>query len=109
VTYLSGDLPPGITWNPDGSFSGVTTQIGVYVSVFEVCDDDTPQICIEHTHTIAVTPQTLPGPGDDPDPNDPPDTLPFTGATFGDLLRAALTLLLAGAALVLFSKKRSEV
>ena len=109
VTFLSGDLPPGITWNPDGTFSGVTTVIGVYVSVYEVCDDGDPQICIEHTHTIAVTPRTLPGPGDDPDPDDPPGTLPFTGANFGQMLWAALTLLLSGAGLVLFSRRRSDL
>jgi uncharacterized repeat protein (TIGR01451 family) len=107
VTYVSGELPPGITLNPDGTFNGVTTEIGTYQVVVEVCDDDDPQICILHTHTIAVTPLTLPGPGDDPDPDDPPDTLPFTGANFGDLLLAAMALLLAGAGLVLFSRKRA--
>ena len=109
VTLISGELPPGISWNPDGTFSGVTTEIGVYVSVYQVCDDDDPQICIEHTHTIAVTPRTLPGPGDDPDPDDPPDTLPFTGANFGELFIAALVLLISGAGLVLFSRKRSTL
>ena len=75
--------------------------------MYQVCDDDDPQICIEHTHTIAVTPQTLPGPGDDPDPDDPPDTLPFTGANFGELFIAALVLLISGVGLVLFSRRRS--
>jgi hypothetical protein len=107
VTFISGELPPGITWNPDGTFSGNTTEIGVYVSVYQVCDDDDPQICIEHTHTIAVTPQTLPGPPDN-DPDDPPDTLPFTGANFSELLWAALMLLLSGFALVRFSRRRTE-
>ena len=97
VTFISGELPPGISWNPDGTFSGVTTRIGVYVSVYEVCDDDDPQTCIEHTHTIAVTPTTLPGPGDDPDPDDPPPTLPFTGANSGEMVVVALMLLLIGA------------
>ena len=49
-----------------------------------------------------------PGPGDDPDTDDPPDTLPFTGANFGELLIAAMMLLLAGGALVLISRKRTE-
>ena len=105
VTYISGELPPGITMNPDGTFNGVTEEIGTYQVVVEVCDDDDPQMCIIHTHTIAVTPVTLPGP-DDPDPEDPPDTLPFTGANFGELLLAALAMLMAGGALVLFSRKR---
>jgi hypothetical protein len=107
VTFISGDLPPGITRNPDGTFSGVTNEIGVYVSAYEVCDDDDPQICIEHTHTIAVTTQTLPGPPDG-DRDDPPDTLPFTGANFTDLLWAAVMLLLSGFALVRFSRRRTE-
>ena len=106
VTYISGDLPPGITLNPDGTFNGVTTEIGTYQVVVEVCDDDTPQMCIVHTHTIAVTPVTLPGP-DDPDPDTPPDTLPFTGANFGELFLAALAMLIAGAGLVLYSRKRT--
>jgi len=113
VTYVSGELPPGITMNPDGSFNGVTTEVGTFQVVVEVCDDDVPQMCIIHTHTIAVTPLTLPGPGDDPDDgdtddDDPPDTLPFTGANFNDLLLAALTLLLAGGGMVLFSRRREE-
>ncbi|MDJ0665410.1 MAG: SdrD B-like domain-containing protein [Acidimicrobiia bacterium] len=107
VTYISGELPPGITLNPDGTFDGVTEEIGTYQVIVEVCDDDDPQICIIHTHTIAVTPLTLPGPGDDPDPDDPPDTLPFTGANFGDLLLAALVMLTAGAAMVLYSRRRT--
>ena len=108
VTYISGELPPGITMNPDGTFSGVTTEIGTYTVVVEVCDTGDPQVCIEHTHTIAVTPVTLPGPPDDPDPDDPPPTLPFTGANFGELLVTALMLLLAGAGLVLFARKREQ-
>ncbi|MFW2381176.1 MAG: DUF7507 domain-containing protein, partial [Acidimicrobiales bacterium] len=107
VTYISGELPPGITMNPDGTFSGVTTEIGTYTVVVEVCDAGDPQVCIEHTHTIAVTPVTLPGPPD-PDPDDPPPTLPFTGANFGELFVTALMLLLAGAGLVLFSRKREQ-
>ncbi|MDJ0664384.1 MAG: cadherin-like domain-containing protein, partial [Acidimicrobiia bacterium] len=107
VTYISGELPPGITLNPEGTFNGVTEEIGTYQVVVEVCDDDDPQICIIHTHTIAVTPLTLPGPGDDPDPDDPPDTLPFTGANFGDLLLAALMMLTAGATMVLYSRRRT--
>ncbi|MCP4304893.1 MAG: DUF11 domain-containing protein, partial [bacterium] len=107
VTYISGELPPGITMNPDGTFSGVTTEIGTYTVVVEVCDTGDPQVCIEHTHTIAVTPVTLPGPPD-PDPDDPPPTLPFTGANFGELFVTALMLLLAGAGLVLFSRRREQ-
>ena len=106
VTYVSGELPPGITLNPDGSFNGLTTEIGTYQVVVQVCDDDDPRICILHTHTIAVTPTTLPGPGDDPDPDDPPETLPFTGANLDDMWRAALVLLLAGAALVFLARRR---
>ena len=108
VTFLSGDLPPGITWNPDGTFSGSTTEVGVYVSVYQVCNDDDPQICIEHTHTIAVTPVTLPGPPNPPNPSNPPDTLPFTGANFGRLFFAALMLLITGAGLVLVSRRRAN-
>jgi len=98
--------------NPDGSLNGTADEVGTYQVVVEVCDDDDPQMCIIHTHTIAVTPLTLPGPGDDPggDPggDDPPDTLPFTGANFNDLLLAAMTLLLAGAGMVLFTRRREE-
>jgi len=111
VRYISGDLPPGITLNDDGSFSGVTEQIGTYQIVVEVCDDDVPQICIIHTHTIAVTPVTLPGPEDPPDDDDdepPPDTLPFTGANFGELVIAALLMLSAGAGMVLYTRKRRQ-
>jgi hypothetical protein len=108
VTYVSGELPPGLTLNPDGTFDGVATEIGTYIVVLEVCDDDVPQICIEHTHTIAVTPATLPGPGDDPDGDDPPDTLPFTGANFGELLWASMLMLLAGVVLVRYSTRRRE-
>jgi hypothetical protein len=111
VTYVSGDLPPGITLNDDGTFSGVTEEIGTYQIVVEVCDDDVPQMCIIHTHTIAVTPVTLPGPGDPPDDDDdepPPDTLPFTGANFGELVIAALLMLSAGAGMVVYTRKRRQ-
>ena len=110
VTYVSGELPPGITLNPDGTFSGVTEEIGTYQIVVQVCDDDVPQICILHTHTIAVTPVTLPGPEDPPGGDEPPpDTLPFTGGNFGDLFIAALMMLSAGAGMVLYSRKRREM
>ncbi|MDX2343158.1 MAG: Ig-like domain-containing protein, partial [Acidimicrobiia bacterium] len=107
VTYVSGELPPGISMNPDGTFSGVTTEIGTYTVLVEVCDSGDPQVCIEHTHTVAVTPVTLPGP-DDPDPDEPPDTLPFTGANFSEFFIAALMMLLGGAGLVLFARKREQ-
>jgi hypothetical protein len=97
--------------NPDGSFNGVTEEIGTYQVVVQVCDDDVPQMCIIHTHTIAVTPTTLPGPEDPPNDggDPPPDTLPFTGANFGEMFIAALLMLAAGAGMVLYSRKRRQM
>lgn len=38
VTILSGTLPPGLTLNADGTWSGSATEQGVYTFTVEMCD-----------------------------------------------------------------------
>ncbi len=39
VTVIDGDLPPGLTLNPDGSWAGEATEQGTFAFTVEVCDE----------------------------------------------------------------------
>ncbi|MGQ0463918.1 MAG: Ig-like domain-containing protein [Sporichthyaceae bacterium] len=54
VTLRSGDLPPGVTLDPDGSFTGTPTTRGEYTFVVAACDDRVPSACTTQTVTIRV-------------------------------------------------------
>jgi hypothetical protein len=88
VAVTAGTLPPGVTLNPDGMFSGEATTAGVYTFTIEVCDDGTPQLCTTATMTITV------------------GALPTTGGPLRAAFRFGLVLLAAGLLLLLFARRR---
>ena len=53
-SMLGGSLPPGVTLNPDGSFSGTAVASGEYTVTVEVCDDGVPALCDTTTLTVVV-------------------------------------------------------
>lgn len=55
VVLAGGTLPPGVTLNPDGTFSGSPTVPGTYTFIVEVCDDGVPSACSQYTITIQVS------------------------------------------------------
>ena len=100
ITILSGDLPAGVGLNPDGSFTGIATESGLFILEVEICDDGSPVECVIRPLTINVDSQfTTP----DPDPVVTPPgpvtvgELPFTGFAVVQLLLLAVALISAGA------------
>ncbi|MHA7246763.1 Ig-like domain-containing protein [Arthrobacter tecti] len=88
VQQVAGELPPGISLNPDGSFTGAATTPGTYTFSVQACDDRQPDpACTSQTVTVVVTEEPVtppqidppgdddgaPGPGSPGDPRDPGD------------------------------------
>ena len=63
-SIVGGALPPGVTLNPDGSFTGTTTVLGTYVFTVQVCDGESPPACSVVTFSLVV--QALPTTGSSP-------------------------------------------
>lgn len=108
VVLAGGTLPPGVTLNPDGTFSGTPSRVGSYTFVVEVCD--TFGAC--STSVISIVVQqgatsggTLPLPDDDT--STPPSTLPFTGIDSAWVAATAMLLMLGGALLLLVTGNRT--
>jgi hypothetical protein len=51
---VSGSLPPGVTLNEDGSFSGTPLVPGTYVSRIEACRPTPPGTCVTTDLTVTV-------------------------------------------------------
>ncbi len=100
VSLSGGTLPPGVTTNPDGSFNGSPSAPGSFTFVIEVCDD--AGVCQTIVVTMIVRPGTLPFEDD----TAAPATLPYTGHNAGADMFYALLLMLAGFALLMFTRER---
>ena len=81
-------LPPGVTLNPDGTFTG-TPPPGLWAIVVEACDAGGN--CSVITINVTVT------------------DLPITGIETTDLASVGIALLILGAGLVLVARRRDEV
>ena len=81
-------LPPGVTLNPDGTFTG-TPPPGTWVIVVEACDSGGN--CSVITINLTVT------------------ALPITGLSTSNLGSLGVLLLGLGAALVLVTRRRNDV
>jgi hypothetical protein len=91
LTYelVGGSLPPGITLNLDGTFSGTATKPGDYSATISVCDNGTPRMCTTRVLGLKIVrPATGGGSGG--------TTLPFTGADTRMELGWATALIVAG-------------
>ena len=55
VSITSGSLPPGVTLNANGSFSGAPTTHGTFVFSVQVTDQSTPQQIVTRTLTWRVS------------------------------------------------------
>jgi LPXTG-motif cell wall-anchored protein len=86
VVVVDGDLPPGITLDPDGSFAGSATVAGSYPLTLETCDNQSPPACTVFSVTLAI------------------ENLPATGFQSGDIAILGLALLLGGTLLVLVAR-----
>lgn len=51
---VSGVLPPGVTLNEDGSFTGVALVPGTYVARIEACRPEPPGTCVTTELTVTV-------------------------------------------------------
>ena len=88
-SLTAGALPPGVTLNPDGTFSGTPTSTGTFVATISVCDST--GLCSNGVLSIQVV-----GPGE----------LPFTGVDSGLLAIVAAIMTGFGTALVAVSRRR---
>ncbi len=93
-----GGLPPGVTLNPDGTFSGQPSQPGTYSFSIELCDANDPTICSIQLITIVVI-----SAGGAAAP-----TLPRTGSDTDRNAALALALMLFGASLLWFGRRRPD-
>ncbi|MDH3307120.1 MAG: Ig-like domain-containing protein [Acidimicrobiia bacterium] len=59
----AGTLPPGVTLNADGTFSGIPTVLGVYVFTVQVCDSGSPQACTTVVLSLVIQPLATTGLG----------------------------------------------
>ena len=122
VRYVleSGQLPPGVELQPNGTFAGTATAPGTYTAVLRVCDDATPPLCSDTQLTVVVQAAVAELPPVGPQPSPPPrlietavvraapvrPELPRTGAPVAALLQLGLTAVLAGAALTAAAGRR---
>ena len=97
VTVTSGSVPPGITLNPDGSFSGTATTPGDYTAEIRICDNGSPMACSIATLNFTVTAVVDSVPG----------TLAFTGADSRYLIGIGLLLLAIGLVMLIDDRRRN--
>jgi hypothetical protein len=92
VTYalVAGQIPSGITLNPNGTFSGAATTPGLFTFTVEACDDRAPALC--DTIVLNVTVQSTP-------------SLATSGGSPAVLIRLIILLLAAGTLLVAVSRR----
>ncbi len=82
-SLVGGALPPGVTLNPDGSFSGTSNVLGNFTFTVQVCDAGDPPSCSTVTFTLIV------------------QALPTTGTAVFWWALIAVLLAMAGAGLVM--------
>ncbi|NNC78725.1 MAG: hypothetical protein HKN94_01115 [Acidimicrobiales bacterium] len=82
-TRVSGEMPNGLTLNPDGTFGGTTTTAGVFIINIDVCDPGGECTTTELTLRILEV-----------DPGVP--VLAFTGRTVRVLATWAVVFIFAG-------------
>jgi LPXTG-motif cell wall-anchored protein len=87
----AGALPPGVTLNPDGTFTGTPTSTGIFSATITVCDSN--GLCSSGVLSLQVV---------------APGELPFTGVESNILAFTGLLMTLLGAALVAASRRRRE-
>ena len=85
-----GSLPPGVSLNPDGTFSGSPSATGTYNSTILICD--VHMLCTTETLTIQVQAQEL----------------PKTGMDITTLTVFAAFMILIGAVLIVGPRRRDE-
>jgi hypothetical protein len=93
-TVTAGSLPPGVTLNIDGTFTGSPTTAGVFTFTVQVCDDGVPVLCDTRVLTLTVVDQTVSA-----------AVLPFTGLDLTTLLLVALLLMVSGLVLIDTSRR----
>ena len=98
ITIGAGGLPPGVTLNPDGSFTGQPSQPGTYSFSILLCDANDPTVCSTQVVTIVVV-----SAGGSTAP-----TLPRTGSDTDRNAALALVLMLAGGLLLWLGRRRPE-
>ncbi|NNF11103.1 MAG: cadherin-like domain-containing protein [Acidimicrobiia bacterium] len=82
VTVVDGTLPPGLTLNADGTWSGEATEQGTFVFAVEICDD--AGACTGSVLSISIA------------------LLPATGVSAAFLARLGLIFVLFGWAVLRF-------
>ena len=92
ITAIVGALPPGLTLNPDGTWSGTATQAGTFNLTVTLCDNGTPVMCTDQDVTVVVAAG---------------GTIPTTGSDSFELIRIAVTLI-AGGCLLLLGRRRTR-
>jgi hypothetical protein len=88
-SLTAGALPPGVTLNPDGTFTGTPISTGTFAATITVCDST--GLCTNGVLSIQVV-----GPGE----------LPFTGVDSDLLAIVGILMTLLGARLVALSRRR---
>lgn len=67
-TLVSGNLPPGLTFQSQGIISGTPTQLGPSTFVLQVTDSGTPPYILSQSVTLSVVPTLLNMNGDPASP-----------------------------------------
>lgn len=97
-TVAEGELPTGLSLNPDGSFSGTAEAAGTSTVTVQACDDGTPSLCDTQTLTITVSPA--------PAAEEP---LPATGVGDRYLALGLAFLVLGGTLLLAHPRRRGAI
>lgn len=89
VTLLTGTLPPGLTLNSNGTWSGTVLRSGSYSFTVQACDNATPPACTSTPVTLVFGQLAETGP-----------------SQIGRLVAAGLGLVATGGALIALSPRR---
>ena len=95
---ISGILPPGVSLNPDGTFSGVPLTSGLFEIQVEVCDDGEPSVCGVYPYELEVLAVAVVV----------DDSLPFTGGELVGLAMSGVMLALGGSLILVASSRRRD-
>ena len=90
-TVTAGTLPPGVTLNADGTFTGTPTATGTFTATITICDSN--GLCSNGVLSIQVV---------------PPGQLPHTGVDSDTLALIGILMTLLGGILVTASRRRSQ-
>lgn len=84
---VTGELPLGIVLESDGTFSGRTSELGIFDLVISACDSAEPAACTQFEFHLTIA--------------EPVDALPLTGIDTGKLVFMGIVLIISGSGLVL--------